>query len=619
MFNTKLLQPLSMVALLLLCAFTPAFSQEKIWEVDLKESLYEVGWIKQANDGTVIAAGAKGLIGLNNNSGETVWHNKELKGVDKNSFLNIDGLPLFYVDYAPMLGKTRGLLIDASNGDVVFDTKDGGYRIKTYTIFPEQGAILFEMLNGSERALMKFSLKDWKSEWIAALGTPKGLIGKAMDIASSASFIDQGPMFSKGGKAIIGIKSQIYAIDMATGKVSWDMTTDKKIKALVHSDLNNSVYVGVRKSKTLTVLDGDSGKDITPGKLKLKGTLLDIRPDGNGKLVLVETEGFNLIDPKSNDLIWKKSYKIAYLDEVIPYKGNFLAVGKSEKDGSISMVDKDGKKVWDGKVKGYSYYVTPTPKGVMYISTQRSNILGYDDGKDVWDKDVKFKSIPAVTYDDKEDKVVLFENKKGYKFDLNSGKVTQFAEDIELKEVKKTTPLLAESVDAGYFIFADQHTSLLTRDGKLAYTEYYEPIQTVDLTTMAQIGMNFAGVDVDVAGAMQNMETLSMLANGAYRGSADQSDAKTKSKTYGAYVNNSPVMEITTTRYKNSRSTKDNMFIVAKLPGGSEYYILMVNKNSGEVAKKIKLDDKTPNYFIDEIDNRVFLNEKSHNISGYGM
>jgi hypothetical protein len=135
-------------------------------------------------------------------------------------------------------------------------------------------------------------------------------------------------------------------------------------------------------------------------EIKIKGSLLDITSDSKNNIVLVETEGFNLVDPKTSDFLWSKSYKIDYLDEVIPFDKGYIAIGKDEKDGSISYVDANGKKIWDTKVNGYTYYATTTEKGVLYISTERSNILSYADGKDVWNKDVKFKSIPAVTYDE---------------------------------------------------------------------------------------------------------------------------------------------------------------------------------------------------------------------------
>ena len=599
-------------------------SQGKKWEVDLKDQLYNVSWIQQSNDGMIIAAGDKGLMALNNETGEVAWHNKELKAIDKNSFLNVDGLPLFYVDYVPMMGKTRGLLINSSTGDIVMDSKDQGYKIKNFNIYPDAGCILFEASKGDEKLLIKFSLESWEEEWTTTIGQLKGLIGKVKGEVAT-SFIDHGPYFTKENQLILGTKSQIFALDNKSGAVSWDMETDKKIKALVYSEKNNSVYLGIRKSKKLTVLKPSSGEDITPGKLKLRGSLLDVRPDERNNLILVETEGFNLIDPKTDEFVWKKSYKIDYLDEVIPYKDQYIAIGKDEKDGGISLVDKDGKKVWDAKVKGYAYYATPTPKGIMYISTERSNVLNYKDGKDLWKKDVKFKSIPAITYDEKSDKVIIFENKKGYKFGLGTGSIDQFAEDVELADVTKKTPLTAEYVEGGYFIGTDQHASLLSPSGKVVYSKYFEPVSSIGgLMNIAEMGLAATtGVDLDIQGSMDNINSLNALANGSYRTAGDQNNATSQTSVVaGMYVGSSattmaPVFEVTKTRYFNSQDTKDMKFLTTKAADGNFVYVL--NKNTGKIDKKIKLADKTPDYVIDEIDNRVFLNEKNHLITCYQL
>ncbi|MBK9980848.1 MAG: hypothetical protein IPP15_00235 [Saprospiraceae bacterium] len=379
-------------------------AQTQTWSEDMTASLAEVGWIEQANDGIIIAAGAKGLMGLDNNTGKQVWMDKELKGVIKETYQNIDGLPLFYAEYSPIVGKTRGIIIHSSTGDVLYDTKDDNYRIKTYHLLPDQAMILFEITKDNTQLLMSFSLHTMTKTWVTDLGVIKGLISKLGNSTNRTSFIDQGPMFSKNGDIIVGVNEMAYAIDANNGQIKWKYEAEKKLQALVYSPQSNSLYMGVKKSNKLIVLDPATGKDITPGKLKLKGSLLDITSDDRNNIVLVETEGFNLIDPKTSDFLWNKSYKIEYLDEVIPFEKGYIAVAKDEKDGSISYVDSNGKKIWDSKVKGYTYYATTTPKGVLYISTERSNILSYSDGKDVWDKDVKFKSIPAVTYDEAEKK-----------------------------------------------------------------------------------------------------------------------------------------------------------------------------------------------------------------------
>ncbi|WP_148870270.1 PQQ-binding-like beta-propeller repeat protein [Tenacibaculum adriaticum] len=599
-------------------------AQNKLWERDLKSELYQVGWIKQSNEGNIIASGAKGLLAINSTNGDIIWHNKELKAVDKNTFLSIEGLPFIYIEYSPLAGKTRGLIMNSNNGDIVFDTKDEGYRIKNYTVLHDRGIVLFQLLQNKNRKLMSFDLKTNKTNWIIDLGEVGGLLTKLL----GSSFINHGPFFIGENNYIIGLKDEIYAINFSDGKIIWKHETKKKIKALVYSNNNNSLYVGIKKSNKLLVLNPNSGEDITPGKLKLRGTLIDVMPDETGDLILVETEGFNIIDPKTNLFKWKKSFKIDFLDQVIPHEKGMIAIGKDEKKGSIALVSNEGEKIWDTNVDGYAYYITPTSKGVLYISTERSNILDYEKGKDVWKRDVKFKSIPAVTFDEKENKVVLFENEKGYKFDLETGVIDLFAEDIELKEVKRKTPLVAEYIkDEGYLLYTDQHMSLLSPNGKVKYTSYYKPASSVEgLVGVAQLGLAFAGVDLDIKGSMDNITMLSSLSNGAYRTSKDQTDGTSESsEIVGLYVgpdeqNMKEVFSVTSKRFFNSKRIKNNQFIVTKIKRQdlpSIHKILMINKKTGNVDTQIELLDKIPNYVIDEIDNVVFLNEKNHMISAH--
>ncbi len=612
---------LPVVTIFLIISLHFTYAQEKLWQVDLGGgNLTKIGWIKQSNNGYIITSGSNGLSALDNNTGETMWNNKDLVGVSKASFQNIDGLPLFIAEYTPLGSRKRGVIINAANGAVLYNTKEGEYSFKKYHLMIDQGFILFELASSEDRSLMKFSLKTWESEWFASIGSAKGISEKISNV-QGFGFVQHGPIITKDNtQLIIGLKVQTISFDLNTGQQLWNNIADKRMRALVYSDRNNSLYLGVKGSKKLTVLDPKTGNDITPGKLKLKGTLVDITEDANGNLVLVETEGFNLIKPETGELIWKKSYKIEYLDEVIPFEDGYIAIGKDEKNGSISVVDKNGKKVWDSKVKGYAYYITPTESGVLYISTERSNILSYADGKDLWKKDVKFKSIPAVTFDDTENKVILFENKKGYKFDLETGSIQLFAEDIELLEVKKKTPLVAEYVSTGYFITADQYASVLTPEGKVLYTKYFKPVSTTDYTQLAKIGLNMAGIDFDLEGAMENLDELKTITNR----NVDDTDAiEETSAVVGVYVGTGagammPIFEVTNTRYFNSKSTKDFKFILAKketTETEGRNFVYMINKATGEIIKKIELLDKTPNYIIDDIDSRVFINEKNKIIS----
>ncbi|MDF0716480.1 PQQ-binding-like beta-propeller repeat protein [Muricauda sp. 334s03] len=613
--------------LILALCITTTYAQDKLWEINLNEKLYKVGWIEQTNDGLILAAGDKGLMALDNNTGAEVWFNDTLKSVDRNSFLSIPGLPMFYAEYVPIIGKTRGVLINSSNGDILFDTKENGYKVKGFTVYPEQAMILFELVQDKMRYLMRFSLRTWTEEWMVPVGKNKeNLLQKAF---GGVSFVDHEPQFDQNGNMIIGIDDEIYVINPKNGNQLWHYEANKKIKALVYSPISNSIYVGIKKSNKLTILDPKSGEDITPGKLKLRGYMIDlVQDDDTDNLILVETEGFNIIDPKTNNLLWKKSYKMDPLTEVIPNGSDFIAIGKGEKVGQMARVDANGKKVWDTKISGYAYFNSLTKKGVMYISTERSNIIDYDTGKDVWKKDVKFRSIPAVAYDEQEDKVVIYENGNAYKFDLETGDIDLFAENVDLEKVSRKTPLQAEYVmNKGYFLFTDQHVSMLSNQGELVYTDYYQPPSSSNaLIALGDFaGSAVLGVDLDIAGSIENINMLTDLSNGVYRSNLDQNGTNQEtSLVAGLYVDNGnamqPVLEVTKTRYFNSQQTLDHHFLVTKVKSDTaptKHSIYMVNKATGKIEKEIDLLDKTPNYLVDTVDNRVFVNQNNELLTSY--
>ena len=609
-----------------LCA-AGALAQQEAWSVNLEKQLNTVSWVEQANDGTLLAAGDKGLLGIDPASGEVIWAIDDLKAVDKNTFFNVDRLPFFYVEATSLVGKTRGVLVGASDGQVLYDTGEEDLRIKGYTTLPERGAILFEGMTGPNRRLAYFDLNGLTTKWTADLGATKGLAAKVSDRLLGASFISHGPAFTEDGNTIVlAIKDNAYGLDANTGAVKWTEKTKKPIKAYVYEPSNNSLYMGVRGSNKMTVLNPADGADITPGKLKLKGTLLDVVPSGDGRLVLVETEGFNLIEPASNDLVWKKSYKVAALDEVLPLgNGDFVAVAKTEKGSEVHRVDASGKKVWDAKAKGYVYFASPLDNGVLYISTERANILGMADGKDLWDKDVKFKSAPAVAIEPSGDKVFLFENEEAYRFDLVTGAIEKLADDIDMEEVKKDTPLEAEAIDAGYFVYTDMHASLIDRDGKLVYTSYYPALKEFDVAGAAQFAANLTGVDVDIKGSMAGIEDLRSLSNGSMpgRSAGNQGGGTTDDRTVGVYVSGDggqtygTVLELANKRFTNSQSTRNHKFVTTRGDGGPVVY--RIDKATGEVDRTIELDDKNPGYIIDEVDGRVYVLNNNRVLSGYSM
>ena len=118
---------------------------------------------------------------------------------------------------------------------------------------------------------------------------------------------------------------------------------------------------------------------------------------------------------------------------------------------------------------------------------------------------------------------------------------------------------------------------------------------------------------------------LTDLSNGVYRSNLDQNGANQEtSLVAGLYVDNGntmqPVLEVTKTRYFNSQQTLDHHFLVTKVKSDTaptKHSIYMVNKATGKIEKEIDLLDKTPNYLVDTVDNRVFVNQNNELLTSY--
>lgn len=597
----------------------PAFqiaAQDVKWQRDLKEELYNVSWIDQANDGTIITAGDKGLIGLNNETGAIAWQHPDLKAIDRGTFYALDNLPYFQVETSSLTGKTRSLLIDATSGKILFDSKEENLKIGANHLMPALSGILFEVKQDSRNLLMFFdyakNAKRWMTDISEASGGIKSMVRKQMGLTS---FLNYAPQMAGADRILIGEKEKVYMLSLSDGKIIWSQEMDDKLNALLYVPADKKVYAGIKKK--LVVLDGATGKDMTDGKMKIGSSLEQIFPNQAGQLVIVAADGFNILDPAKGSLMWKKSHALEGLTQVLEVNGDYFAIGGDEKSSLLSRVNKDGERIWKENVDGFAYYFKPIEKGIFYLSTEKSNIIGYD-GEKLWKKDIRFKSIPAVDVDLKNNDVVFFEDKACYRFSLTSGNIETLNEDLKLEKIKDYTVNLQVRAD-GYFIYSDQHTAFVDKKGGIRYNQYYPPIVTIGgLTSVAQFGANIAGVDVDIKGSMETIESLDKLSHGAYRSSGDQGEGTTKeSLLVGAYIDNQPLFEVTKKRFSNSQQVKDHSFIVTAGDAGTR--IILLNKDSGKVEKTIPLKDKSPSYLIDSIDNRVFLNENNKLITCYQM
>ena len=70
-------------------------------------------------------------------------------------------------------------------------------------------------------------------------------------------------------------------------------------------------------------------------------------------------------------------------------------------------------------------------------------------------------------------------------------------------------------------------------------------------------------------------------------------------------------------RFKATAATEDAQFILTKLDDGVG--IVKVDKNTGKVAKEIVLNDKKPEYQIDEFEGFLYYKANNNTINAYNL
>ena len=606
----NIMKILTLMAILSSSVFT-SYAQDVVWDVSLKDKTYSVNWLEQLADGTVIVSGGEGLAALDCKTGDDLWFNETLKNIDRASFQVLEGLPIITMK----VGNGTYAMVNSVSGEVIFDTEAEDAYVGAHYFLPEISSVLFEYRQDGRNSLLLFNYTDSEVKWRYDAGDAKGLI---KTVLKGYKFLAFDPVVMDGSLILVAEKELITALDVATGEVAWMNEFNKKIEAMVYTADFGRIYAG-EKNK-LKVIDGKTGDDITPGKLKLDGDFVTAYPNNENQLIIVDSKGFNILEPGSGDFVWKKNFEIGGLDEVLEIDGDYFAFGKEEGTSTIARVDQNGKKVWKEKVSGFAYYITPIDIGIFYLSTDKSNIVSYEDGKALWKKDIKFKTIPSVDYDEKNNDVVLYSDKDVFRFDLNSGDVEQLTKDLKFEKSKDAIFML-EARDAGYFIYATNHASMVNRKGAIDYNSYYPgPTSTNWLKLASDVSSGVTGYDIDIEGSIETVQALDKLSRGDTRSmgrdqggsSAESSVLASAGSSYHGYY------ELSQQRYANSQLSHQHYYILTSAENGDPV-IIALNKDTGKTDKKIELSSNSPGYIVDEPNQNIILSDDRETVKCFNM
>ena len=594
-----------MIALLCAICLTQMGISQKDWETSLKDKLYQINWLKQANDGTVLVGGDKAMAGLDPISGEVIWINENLKAVEMSTVSMIEQLPYFVAKTQNLLGKESLQVVNATDGQTLMDSKSEDISIMDYKLYQSDNAILFQIKKDKRYELVWYDLVTTSPLWSLDIDKAKGGLGGLLK--GKTSFLSGDPV-TINNIMVVAYKKSIIGIDLKSGAKVWTKEYDDDIKTIVVNEEDNQLFVGV--DKYMDLVTTNDGKSQLSEPIKLKDKLLGIQKSGD-EIIVMHKKGMNIYDSKTQSLRWKKPDYPGQSDQVIKSDKGYITISKYEQEGKITLLDKNGKKKWDKGVSGRVIFVSAVSKGVFYISGEKSNILNYTKGDKVSKDDVKIKGNPAVAFDQDDNKVVIFSDKKLTTFDIKKGTSKEIAKDIKFEKFNDSEDWASIDVrESGYFISSSQNVALVSKTGKVKFNNHYKPVSASRafgaLTAMAStIG------GVNVGGAISDLNRMDRMMSGSFKdASSDGADERTKSN--GLYVGGAPVFGISNTRYMATKEDKDFVYIFMKAKKDKQ--VVKVNKDTGKTVSTVRMKDKSPIYLIDDYEQTIITVESGKSV-----
>jgi hypothetical protein len=623
---------------LALPALTLAQKTEPIFEITAGNFITKTKFLIQAATGELITGNDLKLFAIDPEKKEVIWENKDFLGLEDDDISVIDGTPFIKIERQKSLaiGKNKNtFIIQARDGKVVYDSKEEGIKVRNTLVIPQLGGLLIENIKDGFLSVTFIDFATAKELWSVPLAKQKtggigiGALKRAIKSYTNSAF-NIAPQVDAAGNLLLVNKKEIFAI-AKTGALAWKKEYDDNVDDAYLSADGNSLFIGYKKY--IDKLNTATGASLLAEPIKMRDELNGIAPYGNDYLVYNEA-GINIMDAGGN-MKWKKDSKLGNITQVKFTDAGILAIEAEKDDETVFYwVDNSGKEVWSEKVKGGLMLAEPTEKGVMYVTTERANILTYEKGKDVWNKDIKLKGVPNFGYDANGRILYAYAKDKLHSFNFTDVSYRLVAEDLELKKFNDEEERAVIDVrdnGAKLVISTNQNVAAVNvADGKALYNNYFK-----DIGNTKKKWLRVAGAAMAVYGTAKQVQGVGNIMSGAttagmgfgnsmggkLTGSA--ADVKTGSVQMATgerqvnrganQFNNGVVAEslgsdlfaAASQRYLASQATKDNLYILSEMPEGNG--MLVWNKDKGEIFKKITFTDTTPQFVVDEAVDRVYV------------
>lgn len=587
---------------------------EPIFEIPAGNIVNNARFLLQASTGELIAGNALGLMAIDPVKKTVAWENKDFLDLDEDDITVIDGTPYIKIERQKMTSLAANkntYIIQVNDGKIVYDSKGEGIKVRSTLIIPELKGLLVESVKDGTLSVSFIDFATNKQTWSVPLAQEKtggigiGALKRAIKSHLNSAF-NVSPLTDAAGNLLLVYKKEIFAISK-TGSLAWKKAYEENVDDAYISTDKKAMFIGYKKY--IDKLNTADGASLLKEPIKMRDELNGITPLGNDYIVYNQA-GINVMDANGN-MKWEKDTKLGNITEVRFTDKGILAIQPvKDEETYFFWVDNNGKKIWNEELKGAFTLAEPTAKGVMYVTSERANILTYEKGKDVWNKDIKLKGKANFGVDAGNKILYAYANEKLHAFNFNDVTYKLVAEDLELKKFNEEEEALKFDIrknGATVIISANQNVaSIQSADGKVNYNNYFKDIGNTKkkLLKIASVGVQAYGAGKAVQGGINMNQGLADVMT---TGNANQFVTGYNQREQGIAMNEAAteVYNEAAKRYLASQATKENLYILSEMPEGNG--LLVWNKDRGEATKKIFFSDTTPVFVVDEATDRVYV------------
>jgi outer membrane protein assembly factor BamB len=617
---------------LLLCAITTSSFAQKTtpdFTIEVGGFISNAIFLKQSDIGILVVSTPTGLVGIDPRKKEKIWETKEVKNIQADEFKIIDGTQYVMVEFQKEIAISKNktvALIDTYTGKMAYNSRDEDIKVRNTRIVPELKGLFIEGVKESQNFIGFLDFASSAVTWTKAFGKVKtggigiGALKRAIK-SHLESIFNVEPVIDASGNFIFSNKENVYCVNGKTGAELWTKEFKDDITDFILSKDKKDLFAVY--DDVMEKVEAATGKSIYEKPIKLDGKVNGFMPIDNDAYVVMHSDGFNVLEPNGK-FRWKKDASVGNISQVWSIADGFIALEQTEKDGKIIKVSSEGKKIWDESLSEPVYTVQPISNGVIYITTEKANILGYDKGKDVWKKDIKIKGNPAFGVDAEKKLVYVYSNKSLNAFDLNTGAYKPIAEELKLKEYDDEKELaIIEARGENVFVQTNQNVALIKPDGTPVFNKYFTE---AGMSKGMRGLMKGLGAAAQIAGVAKSVSGLAKPEDWKVKNS--YTDPATNKQTYeitskqmetgnAVAQGGDAVYSFAQARYYATQATQNTVYILSKWDEGTGLVVL--NKDSGNEIKRIVFNDKTPQYIVDEADYKVYVLVGGKELRAYNL